>query len=136
MNYSKYSVDTLREFHEAIQRCLDEDNQTPQGKAKPYGVCEFPDWAIHIKKIENQLSAMGASYSPIILPLVSATKTSTPTPVDYILYETIKSCLAYDDSHPNNKKYGVREFSDWRVQSDSLEKSLDEIGCRYQKIQW
>lgn len=34
------------------------------------------------------------------------------------------------------KVYGVREFSDWRLWSDALERELDKRGIGYEKIRW
>src|SRR6266478_9720335 len=42
-----------------------------------------------------------------------------------LLYTTIASALAEDDALPANaKKYGVREYPDWRQQADAIEAEL------------
>jgi hypothetical protein len=55
MNYGATSISSLRELHEAIQRCVDEDNNTPPGVDKPYGVGEHSDWKKHLDQIESEL---------------------------------------------------------------------------------
>jgi len=135
MQYDKLSTNSLKDFHAAIDKCLKEDDSTPQGKMKPYGVREFTDWAEHLQKIEAELTKRNETFSSINITLITAIK---PIPIEAILYERIKTCLAHEDSLPANteKLYGVREHKDWRNQADSLENKLDKIKHTYSKITW
>jgi hypothetical protein len=136
MIYKQVSTSALKELHQSIQRCLSEDDNTPSGQMKPYGVREFNDWSEHLNEIEAELSNKGESYTPIGIKISGAVQ--RPTPVEFVLYEKIKSRLAAEDSLPSgaNKAYGVREFPDWKQQADSFEKALDNLNYPYTKIIW
>jgi hypothetical protein len=134
--YSKLSTETLKDFHAAIQKCLAEDDATPQGQMKPYGVREYPDWKEQLDNIEAELSRRSESYTPISINQPS--QQTKPTPVEFVLYERIKACLQYEDNLPSGaeKPYGVRSYGDWKEQAEQLEQVLDRIGIPYTKIQW
>lgn len=87
MVYSKLSTATLKEFHDAIRRCLEEDDSTPLGEMKPYGVREYPDWKEQLYSIERELRNRSETFSPIsITPPASSPK---PMPVELVFYERI-----------------------------------------------
>lgn len=53
------------------------------------------------------------------------------------LYESIGEALAEDDSLPDDhKKYGVREFPDWRQTAKMFEEEMDKRKLSYAKIKW
>lgn len=136
MIYSELSTITLKEFHASIKECLNKDDLTLKGQMKPYGVREFEDWGELIAIIETTLTKRQEPYTPILL---SPNKIkNNPIPVEFILYERIKSCLAFDDSLSSlaDKPYGVRDFPDWKIQANSLEKSLDHFKYTYSRIVW
>ncbi len=135
MNYGATSISSLRELHEAIQRCVDEDNNTPLGVDKPYGVGEHSDWKKHLDQIESELKKRNQSFTPIVLPKVIQIK---PTPCAAILYERIRIRLAEEDNLSADaiKPFGVRQFPDWRRLSEELETELDSLNHSYQKINW
>ncbi len=136
MIYEKLSTATLKDFHNSIQKCLQEDDSTHNGHMKPYGVREYGDWAAHLQKIEAALTAKNEQFVPIIL--TNAGGAPRPTPIEAVLYERIRYCLAHEDNLPPGaeKPYGVRDYRDWREQADSFEKSLDQSGYAYSKIAW
>lgn len=136
MIYTKLSTATLRDFHDAIRRCLEEDDSAPQGQMKPYGVREYPDWKEQLDNIEVELSRRSESYTPISIDQL--TSLSKPKPVEFVLYERIKACLQYEDNllPGAEKPYRVREYEDWKAQAEQLEQSLDNMGFPYTKIQW
>jgi hypothetical protein len=135
MNYDKLSTNSLKEFHDAIDKCLKEDDSTSQGEMKPYGVREFTDWAQHLQKIESELTKRNETFTSLKISPIAAKK---PIPIEAILYERIKQCLAHEDSLPANaeKPYRVREYQDWKSQGDSIEKELDNMKHVYSKISW
>lgn len=136
MVYSKLSTATLKDFHDAIRRCLDEDDSTPQGEMKPYGVREYPDWKEQLDSIEAELLKRSETFSPIsITPTASSPK---PMPVELVLYERIKAHLAYEDSLSagSEKPYGVRKYYDWKQQADEFEQVLEGKGITFTKIRW
>jgi hypothetical protein len=136
MIYKKLSTATLKDFHSSIQKCLKEDDSTPSGHMKPYGVREYGDWAAHLQKIEAALTERQEQFAPIIL--TNAGAAPRPTPIEAVLYERIKYCLTQEDNlpHGTEKPYGVRDHRDWREQADSFEKILDQSGYPYSKIVW
>lgn len=67
MIYSKLSTATLKDLHDVIRQCLSEDDATPQGQMKPYGVREYPDWKGQLDNIEAVLSFRSESYTPILI---------------------------------------------------------------------
>ncbi len=135
MQYDKLSTNSLKDFHDAIDKCLKDDDSTPQGQMKPYGVREFTDWAEHLQKIEAELAKRNETFTSLNISSATAIK---PIPIEAILYERIKACLAHEDSLPASaeKPYGVREFKDWRSQADSFESILDTMKHSYSKISW
>jgi hypothetical protein len=60
------------------------------------------------------------------------------TPMLIILQEAIRKALEQDDTLPEGqeKKYGVREYKDFREEADAIEKVLDERSAGYTKIPW
>lgn len=136
MHYEKLSTPTLQDFHSSIADCLQVDDNTRAGTMKPYGVREFPDWKEQLDQLEIELVKREASFTPIVLTKSGVQQ--KPTPVEAVLYERIRACLAYEDQLPveKEKPYGVRTFGDWRVQADQLEKALDDRGHSYSKIAW
>ncbi len=136
MIYSKLSTATLKDFHDAIQKCMAEDDATPQGQIKPYGVRELLDWKEQLHNIEAELLRRSESYTPISInqPL----QQTSPMPVEFVLYERIKACLQYEDNLPSGveKPYNVRSYGDWKQQAEQLEQVLDRIGIPYTKILW
>ncbi|MEO2031484.1 MAG: hypothetical protein ABGZ35_05315 [Planctomycetaceae bacterium] len=64
------------------------------------------------------------------------TKTSTSGLLK--LHGAVQDALAVDDNLPDGapKVYGVRDFSDWKIWSGSIEVELDRRGVQYQKIPW
>jgi len=134
MTYSHYSIESLKELHHSVRKCLEEDDNTPEGEDKPYGVREFSDWAEHLTKIETELSKKGANFTPIII----FKENQKPIPPELALYDKIRDYLEYEDKLPDNseKLYEVRKNSDWKKQADSLEKALDSKEYPYKKIVW
>ena len=54
-----------------------------------------------------------------------------------LLHTTIAKALAEDDAPPANaKKYGVREYPDWRQQADAIETELASRKEGYAPIAW
>lgn len=55
-----------------------------------------------------------------------------------MMQEAARKALATDDALPagQDKIYGVREFPDWREQSDKIEAELDRRGATYTKVTW
>jgi hypothetical protein len=54
-----------------------------------------------------------------------------------LLHTTIAKALAEDDALPANaKKYGVREYPDWRQQADAIEHELANRQEAYTPIAW
>jgi hypothetical protein len=54
-----------------------------------------------------------------------------------LLHTTIAKALAEDDALPANaKKYGVREYPDWREQADAIEQELATRKEAYAPIRW
>ncbi len=54
-----------------------------------------------------------------------------------LLYEELKKALLEDDSLPTGqKKYGVREFADFRVEADAIEAEMKERGEIFEPIDW
>ncbi len=135
MDYVATTTSSLRELHDAIQRCVDEDNKTLPGVDKPYGVGEHSDWKTHLDQIEVELKNRNESFTPIALPKVAQQKT---TPCAAVLYERIRIRLAEEDKLPADaiKPFGVREFSDWRRLSEQLETELNSLNHSYAKIIW
>jgi hypothetical protein len=72
MIYKQVSTSALKELHQSIQRCLSEDDNTPSGQMKPYGVREFNDWSEHLNEIEAELSNKWESYTPIGIKISGA----------------------------------------------------------------
>jgi hypothetical protein len=136
MQYDKLSIASLKDMHDSIKRCLDEDDATQKGKAKRYwGVREYPDWKEQLDKIEAELTKRSQTFTPIELKPQSA---QAGVPKEWVLYERIRACLAYEDelSPDIERPYGVRQHSDWRKQAEQFESVLDKIGYSYKKIQW
>lgn len=53
------------------------------------------------------------------------------------LHPLIRECLAADDGSPKDKKrYGVREYPDWRRQADAFESELTKREISFTKIDW
>jgi hypothetical protein len=53
------------------------------------------------------------------------------------LYKAIQKALEEDDRLPNGqKKYGVREFPDFRQEADEIERELDKRQREYVRIAW
>lgn len=53
------------------------------------------------------------------------------------LHTAIREALEEDDNAPpGSKRFGVREFADWRVMGDELEAELDKRGDEYDKLRW
>ncbi|MFZ1641840.1 MAG: hypothetical protein WAV07_10500 [Candidatus Contendobacter sp.] len=100
-------------------------------------VREYPDWKEHLDKIEIELTKRNELFTPIILADTSDSQLK-PAPVEAVLYERIKTCLAYEDQLPSdaNKPYGVRLYSDWAAQAKQFEKALDNFGYSYSRIVW
>lgn len=63
--YNKISEDSLKELHQSIKKSLDEDDRTPEGQDKPYGVREFPDWKEHKDAIEAAMKERNIPFEPI-----------------------------------------------------------------------
>jgi hypothetical protein len=54
-----------------------------------------------------------------------------------LLHTTIAKSLAEDDALPASaKKYGVREYPDWRQQADAIEQELANRKQTYAPIAW
>lgn len=54
-----------------------------------------------------------------------------------LLHSTIAAALAEDDALPKSaKKYGVREYPDWRRQADDFEAELTNRNERFAPIAW
>lgn len=55
-----------------------------------------------------------------------------------MMYNATRQALEVDDNIPSGEKkiYGVREYADWKLQSDSFEKELDKRKIKYSKISW
>jgi hypothetical protein len=136
MFYDKLSTTSLKDLHDSIRRCIDEDDAMPKDTMKRYGVREYPDWKEHLDKIEAELKNRNQTFTPIDLRPQSAP--AKPAPVEWVLYERIKACLAYEDelSLGTEKPYGVRQYSDWRERAEQLERVLDNTGYSYTKILW
>lgn len=134
MIYENISSSTLKDFHNSIKECLNKDDATPNGHMKPYGVREYSDWSDHLEKIEAALTKRQEPFTPIVL--ASDSNASRPIPIEAVLYERIKQCLASEDDLPSGaeKPYGVRENTDWLNQVKSLENALDKLGYSYSKI--
>ena len=134
MTYNHYSIEALRELHNSVRKCLEEDDNTPEGENKPYDVRATSDWAEHLSKIETELSKKGESFTPIII----FKENQKPIPPELALYDKIRDYLEYEDTLTNNseKLYEVRENTDWKKQADSLEKILDSKDYPYKKIVW
>ena len=53
------------------------------------------------------------------------------------LHKAIQKALDEDDKLPNGqKKYGVREYPDFRQQADEIERELDKRRQEHVKIIW
>ena len=54
------------------------------------------------------------------------------------LHSLISQCLECDDALPAGaeKHYGVRQYPDWREESNQLETELDRRKIPYTKIAW
>lgn len=53
------------------------------------------------------------------------------------LHDSISMAMAEDDSLPDGqKKYGVREFTDWRDHANRIEAELNKRGEKYNKLDW
>jgi hypothetical protein len=55
-----------------------------------------------------------------------------------LLHGAIRSALGVDDNTPKGveKPYGVREFSDWRLQVQALESALKAKGAQFEPIRF
>jgi len=54
-----------------------------------------------------------------------------------LLHTTIATALAEDDALPKDgKRYGVREYPDWRRQADDIEAELASRQQRFEPIGW
>jgi hypothetical protein len=55
-----------------------------------------------------------------------------------MMQDGLRKALADDDALPTgqDKLYGVREFPDWREQSNKIEAELDSRGAIYTKVAW
>ncbi|MHC8510000.1 MAG: hypothetical protein ACYYKD_11545 [Rhodospirillales bacterium] len=54
------------------------------------------------------------------------------------LHNAIRDCLEIDEAIPSgqDKKYGVRQFPDWKKMADEMEAELDKRGKTYTPIPW
>lgn len=54
------------------------------------------------------------------------------------MYDAITKALVEDDRIPEGqpKKYGIREFSDWRMWSAWLEGEIKRRGLSYEPVPW
>ncbi len=64
--YDLISAGSLLGIHEGIADALKIDDGIAEGKEKPYGVREFPDWKIEKDAIEKALSKRGIPFIPLI----------------------------------------------------------------------
>ena len=54
-----------------------------------------------------------------------------------LIYDAIRNALKEDDTLPGNqKKYFVREFSDWEDTVHLLEEVLNQRNVEYERINW
>jgi len=54
-----------------------------------------------------------------------------------LLHDTIRGALREDDALPkNSKKFGVREYRDWREQSDEIDAELTKRSEPILPIAW
>ena len=60
---------------------------------------------------------------------------TTPTLLEF--HEKIRECLELDDANSEQEKlYGVREFADWRLLRDAIEKELENRGVTFTPLVW
>lgn len=54
------------------------------------------------------------------------------------MQRAVRDRLADEDAQPagQEKIYGVREYPDWKAQSDEMETELDRRGISYDKVPW
>lgn len=53
------------------------------------------------------------------------------------LHQLIREKLAADDAAGNGpKRYGVREYPDWRTQADEFEAQMTERNLQFEPIDW
>lgn len=65
MNIPGFSDNGLKMMQDGIRNALKEDDATPAGAAKPYGVREFSDWRVHSDQIEAELDKRAVSYTKV-----------------------------------------------------------------------
>jgi hypothetical protein len=60
---------------------------------------------------------------------------TTPTLLEF--HRKIRECLERDDANPAEQKvFGVRSFSDWRLLRDAMEKELSTRGVSFTPVTW
>jgi hypothetical protein len=53
------------------------------------------------------------------------------------LHSLIAECLVADDALPTDqKKWGVRKYSDWRRQADAFEEEMKKRRLEFTPIEW
>lgn len=65
MNIPGFSTNGLKMMLKGIIGALQEDDATPAGQDKPYGVRTFADWRILADDIEAELDRRGETYAKV-----------------------------------------------------------------------
>ncbi|AEG68830.1 hypothetical protein PP715_21310 [Ralstonia solanacearum] len=66
MNIPGFSTNGLKMMYEGAKDALAEDDATPSGQDKPYGVREYADWRELTDAIEAELDSRNVSYPKIV----------------------------------------------------------------------
>lgn len=66
MNIPGFSTNGLKMMYEAAKDALAEDDATPPGQDKPYGVREYADWRGFTDAIEAELDSRNVPYPKIV----------------------------------------------------------------------
>jgi hypothetical protein len=65
MNIPGFSTNGLLMMHDGIKNALADDDNTIDGKNKPYGVRTFPDWKQISDAIESELTARSVTFEAV-----------------------------------------------------------------------
>ena len=65
IDVDKLSTNALLMLYNPIRAALEQDDATPKGQPKLYGVREHPDWRLWAKELEAELDKRGVMYTKV-----------------------------------------------------------------------